>query len=103
MSEGSAKTEREKMLAGELYRAADPELQAAYFRAQRLLARFNATALDDAEGRDALLRELFGAVGENAMVLPRFACDYGTQIRAGRNLFVNHDCVFLDCAAIELG
>jgi maltose O-acetyltransferase len=96
-------SEREKMIAGELYRASDPELVAANLRAQELLARYNASAPSDAAARDALLRELFGAVGDGSTVKPRFSCDYGFNIRTGRNLFVNYDCVFLDVAPITIG
>ena len=96
-------SEREKMIAGELYRASDPELVAANLRAQELLARFNTSAPSDASARDAVLRELFGAVGDGTVVKPRFSCDYGFNIRVGRNLFVNYDCVFLDVAPIDIG
>ena len=96
-------SEREKMLAGELYRASDPELVAAHLRAQQILMRYNATQPTESHVRDSLLRELLGAVGESAMVKPHFACDYGFNIQAGRNLFVNYGCVFLDCAPIVLG
>jgi maltose O-acetyltransferase len=96
-------SEREKMLAGELYRATDPELAEAHLRAQRILTRYNATLPDEAETRATLLGELFGAVGDHAVIQPRFACDYGVNIRAGRNLFVNYGCVFLDCGLIVLG
>jgi maltose O-acetyltransferase len=96
-------SEREKMIAGELYRASDPELVAANLRAQELLARYNATGPADGATRDALLRDLFGAVGEGTTVKQRFSCDYGFNIRVGRNLFVNYDCVFLDVAPIEIG
>ena len=61
-------TEREKMIAGEPYRASDPELVAAHLRAQDLLARYNATAPRAVAERDALLRELFGVVGSAATV-----------------------------------
>jgi maltose O-acetyltransferase len=96
-------SEREKMIAGELYRASDPELAAARLRAQELLVRYNASVPADAAARESLLRELFGAVGDAPTVMPRFSCDYGFNIRAGRNLFVNFDCVFLDVAPITIG
>ena len=96
-------SEREKMIAGELYRASDPELAAAHLRARELLARYNASAPRDASARDTVLRELFGAVGDGTVVKPRFLCDYGFNIRAGRNLFVNYDCIFLDVAPIDIG
>ena len=91
------------MIAGELYRASDPELAAARLRAQELLVRYNASVPADAAARESLLRELFGAVGDAPTVMPRFSCDYGFNIRAGRNLFVNFDCVFLDVAPITIG
>jgi len=94
---------KEKMLAGELYFASDPELLGERRAAQRLLARYNMTDADDQPGRLALLRQLFCAVGDGADILPRFHCDYGYNIRVGRNCFINYNCVFLDCAPIEIG
>lgn len=91
------------MLAGELYRSADPELVADAERAQRLLAQYNATSGEAAEVRMALLRQLCRSVGEGTVIRPLFACDYGYNIRLGRNTFINFNCVFLDCAPIEIG
>src|SRR5207237_10633951 len=96
-------SEKAKMLAGELYFANDSELDGERRRAQRLLAQYNATGADDAAARIELLRRLFGAVGDGVDIQPRFACDYGYTIRIGRNAFINYNCVFLDCAAIEIG
>jgi maltose O-acetyltransferase len=100
MAQGS---DKEKMLAGELYRANVPELVAERAVAQRLLAQYNASDARDAAGRLALLQRLFGAVGAGADIQPRFHCDYGYNIRLGRNCFINYNCVFLDCTAIEIG
>ena len=100
MAHGS---DKEKMLAGELYRANVPELVAERAVAQRILAQYNATDARDQAGRLELLRRLFGAVGEGADVQPRFHCDYGYNIRLGQRCFINYNCVFLDCAAIEIG
>jgi maltose O-acetyltransferase len=91
-------TEKAKMLAGELYSAFDPVLVGERARAARLVARFNAGG-DPA----AILGELFGKVGEGSEIQPPFACDYGYNIRLGRNAFINYNCVFLDCAQIEIG
>ena len=96
-------TEKQKMLAGELYRANGPELTAERLRAQDLLYRFNATRPEDTEGRFALLKELFSGLGEGSAVNPSFRCDYGYNILIGRNVFVNYDCVFLDCNRITIG
>lgn len=96
-------TEKEKMLAGALYDAFDPELVAERRHAQRLLARYNATGADQGQTRASLLRELLGAAGDGVDIQPRFACDYGYNIRIGRRGFVNYDCVFLDSMSIEIG
>src|SRR3954451_4252614 len=96
-------SEKAKMLAGELYNAADAELVVERRRAQLLLVRYNATGPDDPAARSTLLRELFGALGDGADIQPRFSCDYGYNIRIGQRAFINYNCVFLDCAPIEIG
>jgi maltose O-acetyltransferase len=99
----SDRSEKEKMLAGELYYANDPELARERRRAAGLLAQYNTTSADEPAVRLALLRGLFGAVGDGADIQPRFACDYGYSIRVGKNAFINYNCVFLDGAPIEIG
>lgn len=96
-------TEKQKMLAGELYRATDPELVADHHFAQELLHRFNATGPGEADQRAALLARLFAGFGPGAVLKPSFRCDYGTNIWIGRNTFINYDCVFLDCNRIIIG
>lgn len=95
--------EREKMLRGEQYDSRDPGLVAARFEARRLCARLSALDPADADGRDAVLGALLGAVGPGSWVESPFFCDYGAQIRLGARGFVNMACVFLDAAPITLG
>ncbi len=98
-----AKTEREKMLANELYLASDPELRRMYWAAQELLYRFN-TALPGEEAvRQEVLRSLLGAVGQNCQIMPSFRCDYGCHIFMGDQVFLNYDCVILDCNEVHIG
>ncbi|MFI6095199.1 sugar O-acetyltransferase [Lentzea sp. NPDC051213] len=85
------------MMTGELYKDSDPELVAERRRAQQLVDEFNATR------SDAVIKELFGAIGEGSWVMPRFQCDYGYQIRMGSNSFLNYDAILMDCAAITIG
>jgi maltose O-acetyltransferase len=98
-----ARSEREKMLAGELYRATDHELQGALAVAQRHLRQLNAIANEDGDQRFALLRKLLGQIGDCTQIKSPFMCDYGMHIRIGRNGFVNYGCVFLDCNFITIG
>ncbi|MEB3355338.1 MAG: sugar O-acetyltransferase [Synechococcales bacterium] len=97
------KTMRERMLAGEPYIATDPELSEMYLRAQRLLHRFNASFPDALAERQSLLQELLGSLGANAEIQPPFRCDYGCHIFAGERLYINYDCVILDCNVVRLG
>jgi maltose O-acetyltransferase len=94
---------KERMLAGELYLAADPELEADMARAQELLERYNATRHAEQAERDALLRELLGGMGDGVVVKPPFRCDYGSPISIGAHTFVNYDCVMLDVTPITIG
>ncbi|MGE0716858.1 MAG: sugar O-acetyltransferase [Alphaproteobacteria bacterium] len=96
-------TEKEKMLAGELYRADDPELMADYAAAQAILARLNATRADDVLALVRHLGDLLGTLGEGAIVRPPLRCDYGFNIQIGARSFVNYDCVLLDCNRITIG
>jgi maltose O-acetyltransferase len=94
-------TEREKMLAGELYLATDPELVALRNRARVLFRRFNAS--EPGAERDAILREMLGRAGRSVVVEPPFYCDYGSQIELGDEVFINMNCVLLDVAPIRIG
>ncbi len=96
-------TEKEKMLAGELYLADDSELAADYSRAQTILARFNARRGDEVATLTTLLSELVGHLGEAAIVKPSLRCDYGYDIAIGARSFINYDCVLLDCNVITIG
>ncbi|WP_436697553.1 sugar O-acetyltransferase [Nocardioides sp. BYT-33-1] len=101
--ETDGRTMRERMDAGELYLADDPELIAAYVRAQELTEDYNATGVRDRERRTAILGELLGAVGEETAVRPPLRVDYGSQVRIGARAFVNFGLVALDVAPITIG
>ena len=95
--------QRERMLAGELYTADDPELAEERRRAERLCERYDRTSVDEADERRAILRELLGAVGDGVEIRPPFRCDYGAQITIGARTFVNFGLVALDVAPITIG
>ncbi len=95
--------ERDKMLGGDLYYPYEADLTAARARARRLVRLFNATDETELPRRAELLRSLCGAVGKNCYIEPPFRCDYGEYIRLGDNVFMNFDCVILDCAEVTIG
>ncbi|WP_416670777.1 sugar O-acetyltransferase [Egbenema bharatensis] len=98
-----SKTEKQKMLAGELYLAADPELAAGSKRAFRLLHRYNQTTVDKRDRRTEILQELFAQVGEKIVITPPFHCDYGSNIYLGDRVYMNYGCVILDCNTVHIG
>jgi maltose O-acetyltransferase len=97
------RTEKDKMLAGELYRADCPELVADHRRASAWMDRYNASLASSPEERRRLLYELFAAVGEGATIRPPFHCDYGYNIRLGAGVFLNFNCVVLDIVEVTIG
>ena len=94
-------TEKEKMLAGELYRADDPELVAERLRCEALLRSFNDEP--DADARRIALAELLGSLGAGAEVRPPFACDYGYNVAIGAGAFLNFGAVILDVGRVTIG
>jgi maltose O-acetyltransferase len=97
------RSERQKMLAGELYDPMDPELILARDRARDLCHALDTTREAGHEERRQILRELFGSVGEAAWVQPPFFCDYGSNIEVGERVFFNFNCVVLDVCAVRIG
>jgi maltose O-acetyltransferase len=97
------RSEKEKMLAGELYHAQDTQLVAERRRARDLLRALNASADAETEARQEIIRQLFGAAGEGIGIEPPFFCDYGSNIRLGDCVFFNFNCVVLDVAEVVIG
>jgi maltose O-acetyltransferase len=93
-------TEKQKMLAGQLYDATDPELVALRAAAASWMTRYNAASTAE---RPTLLRQQLGAVGDGAEIRPPFHCDYGCNISLEPNVFLNFNCVVLDVVAVSIG
>lgn len=96
-------TEKQKMLAGELYDAADAELQQDMAACQSWLARYNGLLGAAADIRAKALRERLATVGDGAVIRPPFHCDYGFNIAIGAGAFMNFNCVILDVVAVRIG
>lgn len=97
------RSEKSKMLAGELYDASDPELQGDLAAAHAWMVRYNAALALSEDERRRLLLERFAAVGEGSVVRPLFHCDYGFNISLGAGVFLNFNCVILDVVAVGIG
>jgi maltose O-acetyltransferase len=97
------RSEREKMLAGELYNALDPDLVTARNRARDLCQALNRSREEDVEERRRILQDLFGAGGDTVWMQPPFYCDYGSNIELGERVFFNFNCVVLDVCTVRIG
>ena len=97
------RSEREKMLAGELYDALDPELVAARNRGRDLCQMLNASREGDQELRRFICTELFGDAGQSVWIQPPFYCDYGSNIELGDRVFFNFNCIVLDVCRVTIG
>jgi len=97
------RSEREKMLAGELYDALDPELVRAREHARDLCQELNATREGDQQTRRRIVVELFAAGGTSVWLQPPFFCDYGANILLGDRVFFNFNCIILDVCRVSIG
>jgi maltose O-acetyltransferase len=96
-------TERDKMLAGEMYDPLDPELVRARERARDLCQDLNAIRERDQDTRRRILMDLFGKGGDSVWMQPPFFCDYGSNILLGQRVFFNFNCVVLDVCRVVIG
>jgi len=97
------RSHRERMRAGELYKASDPEVRAEFEQAQVLARAVNETPVEDIARRRPHLARLLGSLGEGSDVLPTLRCDYGRNVHLGSDVFVNFGAIFLDTCPIRIG
>lgn len=95
------KSEKQKMIDGELYFAADPELSAARQHAREQMKLINNEM--DKQIRKQLVEETFGTAGSNVYIEPSLKFDYGFNIHVGKNFYANFDNIFLDICPITIG
>ena len=96
-------TEREKMLAGQLYDCGDSELLIQWHKAKDLVRDYNQTNSANAEEKERILSKLLGGKGKNLWITAPFYVDYGNNIYFGNNCEVNMNCTFLDDNIIRIG
>jgi maltose O-acetyltransferase len=97
------KSEKEKMLSGELYDPLDQQLVDERTKARLLLKELNYTKEDELEKRDSILKQLLPNAGIGLWLQPPFYCDYGTNILLGEKVFFNFACIVLDVALVTIG
>ena len=96
-------TEREKAAAGLPYQPWEPALRAERQRAGELCFAVNQLPPGELARREALLRELLGAMGADCRLVPPVHFDYGYNTRVGDGFYSNCGLTVLDCAAVTIG
>ncbi|WP_066872051.1 sugar O-acetyltransferase [Clostridium mediterraneense] len=97
------KTEKQKMLDGDLYFSFGEELFNERQFAKEIIFDFNNLRPQEVEKRNELLKKLLGSYGEKFFIEPPFRCDYGYNISIGENFYSNYNLVILDCARVTIG
>ncbi len=96
-------TEKEKMLAGKMYDPMDRQLVAERFNARMLFQEINLLNENNKQKRDKLFYKLLIEAKDNLFIEPPFYCDYGYNIKAGKNVFINFNCCILDVMEVSIG
>ena len=96
-------TEKDKMLAGELYDALDKELADDRIRTRLLIKELNDSKENETELRNRILQNLLPKAGQGLWLQPPFYCDYGYNIIMGEKVFFNFNCVVLDVTYVTIG
>ena len=96
-------SELEKLEAGLEYYFTDREINVLKLRAMERYQKLNAIDVRDYNKRYLAIKELFGQVGENAVVLPFFSCDNGRNIYVGDNFLANYNVTILDVRQVSIG
>ncbi|HKH61177.1 MAG TPA: sugar O-acetyltransferase, partial [Flavitalea sp.] len=97
------KSEKEKMLAGELYDPLDRQLSDERLQTRLLIKALNDTREDETEERANVLKALIPNAGNGLWIQPPFYCDYGSNIKMGEKVFFNFNCVVLDVCEVTIG
>jgi len=100
---GDPRSNRERMLAGDLYIADDPESEKEAQRAMALQSKFAAAYPEDPLGAQAILAEFLGSIGDEVHIKAPIYVDYGTYISVGARTFINYNLTALDVAPITIG
>ncbi len=102
-AEADSRSMWERMVAGELYHASDPEIAAASLAARSACWKLANTDPADEASYDAQLRELLGSAGEDVTVWSGLKVDYGKNIHLGNHVFINVDATILDVCPVTIG
>lgn len=96
-------SEKEKMLAGKLYEASNPELTKEREIAKDQCFLYNQIKPSNERERKKVIQTILGKTKEHFVIEQPFLCDYGYLITIGENFYSNHHLVILDAGMVEFG
>lgn len=94
-------TEKERMLSGKLYNPYKVN-DNIWEKNREILEKFNTLSYKDLKEGMLLLKEIFGHLEEDAVIIPPFYCDKG-QIQIGKHFYANTGLLILDEAPVNIG
>lgn len=97
------RTEREKMIAGEMYNPLDEQLMNEREIGKRFCREYNSTDDTNYELRKNMIKKFLGKTGENLHIESSFRVEYGYNVEIGENFYANYDCLLLDICPIVIG
>ena len=92
-----------KMVSGERYCSAAPEILAELNRVHDLLWEYNQMRPSALALREAFLKALLGKTGERLLIEQPFFCDYGSNFEVGEDFYANYHLTVLDVAPVKVG
>lgn len=95
-------TEQEKMKKGYLW-LDDEENMDLQAHTKSLVRKFNTLPPEDMEGREALLKDIFGNVGENVWIVPPLTAAVGKYVSIGEGTYANMNLTLIDDWQITIG
>lgn len=97
-------TEKERMETGIIYDPGDEEIMKEQSGCLELLYDFNATRPSEMEKRGALLKQMFGAIGEGCYIEPPFHANWaGKHVFMGNYVYANFNLTLVDDGNIYIG
>lgn len=96
-------TELEKLDAGLEYDFNDPAVNNRKLQASTLCQQLNTIPVQNVAERTNVIKQLFGGIGENIVILPVFNCDNGRNIYVGNDFLTNYNVTILDIAPVHIG
>ena len=96
-------SELEKMINGMEYHSSNRDLALMRDKAKDLCIDYNMLKSNQLKEKVDIIRKLFSKIGNDFFITGPFYCNYGFNIEAGNNFYVNYNCVILDCAKVKFG